>query len=1655
LNKILRRTLKILGWTVASIIVLLLLVIVLIQVPGVQNFARGKVVAFLEKKLGTKVQINHLSVAFPKKIVLEGVYFEDQQKDTLLAGRRLAVDIAMFQLLRSRVEINDIELSGIRANIYRKGADSFFNYDYIVKAFVAPETTPNPADTTGMKINIRHVALDKITTTFRDDASGADMYLYIGDFETKIKKFDLDHMVFDVPTLRLEGVVARVYQHKPLVEPKTVAQVKAEQAAPIDVGLTLGELRLKNIDADYGNDVSAIAANVKLGELRVIPEKIDLPNLQIALKDLILSNTAVAITLGATPPAQEVAEQAEAVAEAQAEKPWRITLGDVNFANNHIRFDNNASPRLQKGMDFAHLDVHDLSVDASDMAFTPTEYSGDISQVSFTEQSGFKLLRLQTAFLYDEHGVQLKDLLLETDKTILRDNIEIAWPNTTIANLANQPGEMLLRINLENSRIALRDVLTFMPAMANMPPFYRNEGAVFNIDTRIQGYVKDLEIENLEASGMSRTSLKLSGRIRGLPDPDRTVYNLNIANLSTSQADLAKLLPAGSIPPTVRMPETIAASGSFAGSMQAFNTKLTVRSSRGNADIIAAMRDMTSYNIAAGLGGLDLGYIMKQEQTFGRVSGQVTAVGSGFDPATMVATAKMKVFSAYVQGYNYRNLNLHAKLDRGNIKADAVMRDPNISFSVDATALMKGEFPALKMDMHLDSVNLQALGLYSSDLRIHGHVAADLASTNPDDLLGTVDISELIAYNAGKRYASSDTIHIAATREADGHHLALSSPALTADLRGQYKLTEIAQAVQHTLNRYYAIPGFREAPFAPQQWTLTAVLRPSPLLFSFAPEMQGSDSIRAAINYNSSAEDLKLAADAPRIIYAASRIDSLSVRAATGNTLNYALSLHSATYAQFRLHRTSLAGDVANNQVTAALDVKDPADRSRYQLGATLNQTAGNGFRIAMAPGLMLDYDTWNVTADNFIQYNDAGLIIHNFALSNGGQSIAAASTVDAPTAPIDLRFTNFNIGTITRIAEQDSLLVGGLINGSAQLRNPMQDLVFTSDIAISDLSYKQDTVGNLSIRVNNETDQTLAANIQLQGHGNDIRLDGRYFLATQKVDMDLDLVNVSLAAMKPFAGDQLQDAGGSLRGKLGVTGTIDKPNVDGLIRFDSAYITPTLLGERFALTDEAITVNATGIHFDNFTVADSANNTANIDGDLLTEDFKNYRFALDVTADNFQAVNSRRGVTHKPFYGRLNLSTNTRIHGDMNLPVVNSYVRINKNTDFSYVLPANDPEVQSRIGVVKFVDMSNPGDSSVFAYATDTVTHAGTKGLDVSATIETDSAAQFNIVIDERNGDVIHIRGTAALEAAVDRSGKVSLTGTYTMQDGSYLLTLNFLKRQFFIKPGSTITWDGDPTSATVDITAIYTANTAPIDLVQHQLAGRSQYEINQYKQRVPFNVLLNMKGELMKPQISFDIVLPEREANRLKDVDAKLAQVRADESEMNKQVFALLLLGHFVDENPLASDGTPTTAESFARQSASRILTDQLNRIAGNMIQGVELTFGVNSGSDYSSGDLAQRTDLTVGVSKKLLNDRLKVNVGSSFGIEGPTAPNQQASNIAGDVSLDYQLSKDGRYFVRAYRRNNYEGLVEGQVIETGATFIFRIDYDKFNEFFRRPRK
>jgi hypothetical protein len=87
-------------------------------------------------------------------------------------------------------------------------------------------------------------------------------------------------------------------------------------------------------------------------------------------------------------------------------------------------------------------------------------------------------------------------------------------------------------------------------------------------------------------------------------------------------------------------------------------------------------------------------------------------------------------------------------------------------------------------------------------------------------------------------------------------------------------------------------------------------------------------------------------------------------------------------------------------------------------------------------------------------------------------------------------------------------------------------------------------------------------------------------------------------------------------------------------------------------------------------------------------------------------------------------------------------------------------------------------------------------------------------------------------------------------------------------------------------------------------------------------------------------------------------------------------------------------------------------------------------------------------------LFDDRLKITIGSNFEVEGNTRPGEKASNIAGDISLDYQLSKDGRYFARVYRKNQYQATLQGQFVETGIGFIINMSYNRFRELFMNSK-
>jgi hypothetical protein len=1679
-KSVLKRILKIVGWIVASIFLLLLLVVLLIQIPAVQNFGRKKIVDFLEEKIGTKVQIDALSIRFPKKVVLKGVFFEDQAKDTLLAGKELAVDISMFKLLKNTVEINEIDLDGITAHISRNSKGEF-NFDYIVQAFTSEQEKPVTEDSSSMKFSVDEINLDKINLKYHDDIMGYDVVFGLRHFDTDIKTFDLDKFKFAIDAINIVGINAAVRQFKPLGNnlpnaDSVSAGLDTAAAKPLD--LELNDINLANINFDYKNEIDSMFAVLNLGKLKIDPKKIDMARQSISLKQLLLENTTANIRLGKKTAAQQAAEKIAVAADSAAatiqQQGWTFAVEEIVFNNNNFKFDNDASAPLIKGMDYSHLDLKNVNLEIDKLHFQNDSIAASIGDLNFKDKSGVQVNKLQTNFAYTNQQAYLKDLYLETPNTKIQRSVSLQYPS--IESLSKNINELQIDADLTGTSIGYKDILYFVPDLATQPMFAKNPTGKLRADVVIKGKVNNLQIQKFEASTLGRTHIKLSGHITGLPDINKTFANVRVDDISTTDVDIISLLPKGSLPDNIRVPQRVTVTGTVVGGMPKLSTNLAMRTSFGNVGLKGTISNPTDsikavYDAAIALNNFNVGQLIKQEKEVGAITLTTQVKGVGYTPSRMTAQLEGVVRSAEVKGYTYKNFAFSGGGSKGLFDLKADITDPNIDLNLIAHANLNGKNPAITAELMLDSIALQPLNLATVNIKVHTKLSADIPNLDIDHLQGNILVTELLV-NTPKQRFIMDTIRVNAESNGDTNSIALYSPIANARLHGRYTFTGIGTAATDIINKYYNISTTTAAtPAKPGKKTVVKdttvqdaafniTLFNSAFLKEMIPDLKLGDSVILNGRLNGATNSLFVNGYIPRVTYGSSQIGKafLKIRT-TDSALVYELAIDQIKSGTFNVPFATLTGQVANNKLGFNLSVVDNKLAEQFLLAGSVLQQNGNYQLSLLKDGLKLDYDYWTVNPDNKLLFGKDGIRADNFILTNTTQSLAIQSTEQGNNSPLEVKFNNFKIESITKIVQQDSLAVGGTINGNTVITNLDKSPVFVADLKVNSFNYQKDTIGDISIKVDNKVAYTYATDVSVIGNGNSLFVKGNYF-ATDKgsFDLDVNLEKLNLATIESFTNGAVKQLAGYLEGKMKVTGSIDQPNVIGNLDFKKVAMNPSMLNSRFRMDDERISFKEDGIHFNNFTLKDSLNNEAVITGAILSNNYKDFKFNLDVDADDFMVLNSQK-KDNPLYYGTLYIDTKIRVRGDLDNPRVNADLTVNPKTKLTIVLPQSDPQVAAREGIVEFFDQDHQNLDSMLLARYDSLNNSEIKGLDVVANLTIDKEAEFNLIIDESNGDFVNLSGEGNLSGGIDPSGKISLTGTYEIEKGAYEMSFSLLKRKFSIQKGSSLTWTGEPTSANVNITAVYVANTAPINLVEQQLGQDiTPTEKNTYKQNLPFNVLLTMSGELLKPDIGFDITLPEGNYNVSTEVlnksNAKLDQIRQEPGEMNKQVFALLLLNRFIAENPFASSSGSTSATTMAKQSVSKILAEQLNRLAADLVTGVELNFGLETTNDYSSGQQQDRTELNVGVSKQLLNDRLRVTVGSNFELEGPQQANQKTSNIAGNVQVDYKLSKDGTYTLRGYRIDQYEVALQGQVVETGLTFIISLDYDKFREIFERRR-
>lgn len=1667
--------------------------------PWGQGFVTRQVNSYLAQKLQSPFRIGRITYRIPDWIELEDVFFKTPKGDTLLAGGRLRVDLDMWGLLHSRVALNQIELERTRLNVTRTLPDTTFNFQYLLNAFTTPgPATPVDSTAKPLDINLTAVLLKDVRIRYKDDVVGADVNASVDSLRAKFNKTDIHKSQYYLSDVAVDGldVATRLYAGLP-----TPPSAPSKPGDTLDIGL--GKWIVNRAKWDIDAQTADFQTRGRVGRLAMESDYVYLNGEKIGLKSLELINSDVAAVL--TKPTKKATTTAPGV-----DSPgWQAKLTNVRFANNRLRFDNETAKRQRTGLDYSHLDLRGLGINGrfltyADLGKRGQRISGQLRNGRFRATSGFVLQSLNGDVLYSDTTTTLTRLFIQTGPasrptSVLRDRLVLRYDSLGQLTNPRFANRVAVRVNLKQSRLSVDDVLQLAPFLANTPPFAGNHGGEFRANAEAYGTLAALNLPRFELDMLSGTRIRAQGRLTNVTDPNRIGLDLNITDGTTTLADINKLAPKGSIPASIALPPTLKLTGRLQGALNDLTLNSTLKTDWGTAAFTGTLAGFVpgsrptgknqTYTGTLNLNQFDAGKWLKQTGTVGKLTGKATFDGRGIDVNTLTTRFALDVQSADLNGYTYQNLNASGNLAAGKLKLTGTLNDPNANLILNTQVGLKtgptGTYPSITGETVINELNLQKLKLYKDPLSLRGRIVLNMASTDPVRPIGTVSVGDAVVTLNGRSYPV-DSLYARLGADGPNKHVVAQLPGARINLDGQFAYDRLYDIVAGEVSKYIAIPDltYHRIP-PPYAFSLNLKAYQNPLLRAFVPALIQLDTVRLNAyldNRNAGpTRDTTLSATLRTgvINYDTTIINGVALNLrAVGNQLAVNGRINQMQVSGYQVGQTNLRGMAANNQFRFAVTSKDSINQDRYGLAGKLS-IVDQHYRLQLdRKGFLANYATWMADTSGYAQYGKDGVFINTLRLEQGSQALEVASTEQYGNAPIRITTRAIELTNLERLAGQDTTLASGQLNGTVVVRDYLSadsKLAFIGSVYVDSLRVTGQPIGNLTGRFSNATDGRINVNTVLSGPFNDATVTGFYNpnSAPDALALTVNLKRLDARTIQAFSFGELRQAKGNLNGQFTVAGAVNNPKLDGSVAFDSVAFNVKQLNATYRIDKETIVLAGQTITLNGFSLRDAQGRTLTTDGTVTLRDLPNAPYNLRVRADHFQVLNAAR-KDNDYAYGQAAITADLRIKGAGTSPSVRGQIRLEDGSKVSIVLPDESQDVNADSKIVTFINHNDTlalskyllrpkRDSLPPRLAFDQLSNAN-----ISLDLEADEKSELTIVVDELNGDYLRARGNARLNASLNAAGEVTVLGRYDVTEGEYSLTYQVLKRQFKLQKGGYIQFTGDPLKADINLTAIYNVSVPPGDLIGSESTTTSDLATNR---KLPFQVALTISNNLSAPKLDFDIRLPGAEDGAVgatselaTTIENKLKSLRQDPSQINKQVFALLILNRFLPENTSdffssgsgSGGGLGGQAQNVALGSVSKLLSDQFGRLASGILKGIaDVDFNLlsQSGSANTGGTSnGVRTDLNVGLSRSFLAGRVTVSVGKNFIIDNSNSTVPSQNQVLDNVSVNYNVTRDGRYVLRAYRRNDYQAVLDGYVIETGVGFVITMDYNTLADILRR---
>jgi hypothetical protein len=587
---------------------------------------------------------------------------------------------------------------------------------------------------------------------------------------------------------------------------------------------------------------------------------------------------------------------------------------------------------------------------------------------------------------------------------------------------------------------------------------------------------------------------------------------------------------------------------------------------------------------------------------------------------------------------------------------------------------------------------------------------------------------------------------------------------------------------------------------------------------------------------------------------------------------------------------------------------------------------------------------------------------------------------------------------------------------------------VFISDIHVDDFTLNNGQLGSTDL-VASWNNFNRSVRMEAESILDDLRtmlIKGNYFISSHVLDFSVSLERVPVKIIQPYVDNVFTGLEGTISSEMKLTGLINSPLLNGTIEMRRAALTLDYTKTRYSFSG-VTTVKDNTIGLKGIELFDRFGNSCKIsEGSISTDNFKDIAFDLQLAANNLEVLDTKER-DNSLFYGKAFATGSIRIKGnpqDIQLDIV---ARTEKNTQFNIPLSSSD-EV-ARTTFISFVDHTPRAQKRSLDFRRRRTVVASDESVvepkfAIHMNLDVTPDAEAQLIFDAKIGDIMRARGSGNLRMNV-ANGQFDMMGTYTVEEGDYLFTLqNVVNKKFTIEKGGIITWNGDPMGALLNLKAVYATKPSLYDLIGDENSRRS----------VPVECVLHITNILTNPNIRFELAMPNAE----QEVRSFLNAATNSEEEMTRQFLSLLVMNRFYpDPNQTTGNGTSSSGlETMGLATASEFLTSQLGYMISQWSNNFDVDFSYRPGT-YETGQ-----NIGMGVTTNWWNIHMDYEVAT-----------ENSDNVVGDFTFDIKLNKSGKLRFKAFNRANATYLSQNPNTQ-GIGLLFREDFNHLRDLFKRKK-